>query len=232
MKSLSKAVASVVILLSLTSAQTARPAHFAVLETGVFHGQDVALKQPTSWAGVFCLAGACQIRPATVRAKRAPDPLGEDDLHRPTGTSIEVSSRRQALFLVHGLSPSARSIATVFVGEKNLAAGDDQSFSISGRHYVLHVEGHPTTDNLLPKGSRLVLSDGSAIQELFSLSEGGNDPYITILWIGDIDGDGKPDLYVNASWHYNIAHKVLWLSSLAGAGQFVGQAAIFDTTGC
>jgi hypothetical protein len=84
----------------------------------------------------------------------------------------------------------------------------------------------------LPKGSRLVFSHGLVSQELFSLPEGGNDPYITILWIGDIDGDGKPDLYLNTSWHYNVSHKVLWLSSLAHQGQLVGVAAFFETTGC
>jgi hypothetical protein len=225
-------VACLVLQVSLASGQGRQVGRFAVLEPGVFHGQDVPLDQPASWAALVCRAGSCRIRPATIRMKRVPDPLGEDDPQRPTGTSIEVSSDPQPLFLVRGLNPSARSIATAFVGENNLVAGNEQGFSLSGHRYVLRVEGHTTGDNELPKGSRLVLADGSISQELFSLPEGGNDPHITVLWVGDIDGDGRPDLYLDASWHYNISHKVLWLSSIAGAGQLVGQAAIFETTGC
>jgi hypothetical protein len=222
--------AFVIFTMALAEPQTKQ--RFKLLETGVFHGQDVRLAQPSSWVGVYCKENVCTARPTTVRSTRVPDPLGEDDTKKPTGTSIRVSTQEQPLFLVRGISDSPRPIATVFVGELSLQAGEKRDIAFSGTNYTLRVDGEKTAENPLPKGSRLLFATGSVTQELFSVPDGGNDPYITVLWIGDLDGDGKPDLYVNSSWHYNVSHKVLWLSSLAKPGQLVGQAAVFETVGC
>jgi hypothetical protein len=220
------------LVFSLTLAQASAQSHFELLETGAFHGQDVRLRQPASWVGIYCKDDICTARPTTVHSTRVPDPLGEDEPNKPTGTLIQVSTQGQPLFLVRGISSSPRPIATVFAGELSLQAGDKPDIAFSGTNYTLRVDGEKTAKNTLPQGSRLLLSSRSAIQELFSVPDHGNDPYVTVLWIGDLDGDGKPDFYLNSSSHYNVSHKVLWLSTLAKPGQPVGQAAVFETAGC
>ena len=220
------------IALGVVPGQTSPSARFAVLEPGIFHGQDVALLQPNDWVGVYCNRDGCEVRPTSVRVKRAADELVDDDPSHPTGTSVEVSSRVQPVFLVHGLPASAHRVETVFQGENSIAAGEEQQFSLKGRHYSLRITGKASEQEPLPKGSRLLLSDGVTTQELFSLPNGGTDAYVSVLWVGDIDGDGKPDFYINASDHYNVANKVLWLSSLGEKWQLVGRAAAFVTTGC
>lgn len=47
-----------------------------------------------------------------------------------------------------------------------------------------------------------------------------------LLWAGDLDGDGQPDLILNHGG-YGI-HVALYLSSLAGEGELVGLAGSFD----
>jgi hypothetical protein len=223
----------VVLCLSILSCEMlGQSARIAVLEPGTFHGEDVALKQPSTWLGLFCQRASCELHQTKVRATRVPDPLGEDAPDKPTGTSIQVLSRHQPLLLLHGLAAPLGPVVTTFSGERSLVAGSEQIFSWRGQPYALRIEGRPTTEEKLPKGSRLLFTKGSLTQELFSLPDGGNDPYVTVLWIGDIDGDGKPDLYINASNHYNVANKVLWLSSLAKPGQLVGPTPAFITMGC
>jgi hypothetical protein len=46
-----------------------------------------------------------------------------------------------------------------------------------------------------------------------------------LLWAGDLDADGKPDFLVSFGMgSYNVA---LFLSSLAGPGEMVGEAGRF-----
>lgn len=49
-----------------------------------------------------------------------------------------------------------------------------------------------------------------------------------LLWAGDLDGDGKPDLILNHS--EDPVHAALYLSSLAKEGELVGLAGDFDYT--
>ena len=53
-----------------------------------------------------------------------------------------------------------------------------------------------------------------------------------LLWAGDLDGDGRLDLYMNLSTHYNVSARRLFLSSAAASGALVREVAVFQTTGC
>lgn len=77
-----------------------------------------------------------------------------------------------------------------------------------------------------PLGSHYVhMDDGSRPVELGEV----------LQWVGDLDGDGRPDLLINHSGYFwDLA---LWLSSLAAPGELVGEAGRFtyaspDSAGC
>ena len=54
-----------------------------------------------------------------------------------------------------------------------------------------------------------------------------------IAWAGDLDSDGKLDLLINMKSHYNSIHYYkLYLSSLAGDQNLLGEAAEFNAAGC
>ena len=204
----------------------------ALLAVGSFHGGEVQLKQPRQWLGLFCSGHVCNAHQTIVSTAAVHDDIVDEDSKASTGVEVSIAESGSPIFLVRGLAFAKRQVPTVFSGEQALGAGDSFSIDAPFSSHLLKVEGKKSEDEALPKGSRLLFSQGTTSQELLALPDGGNDPYITVLWIGDIDGDGKPDLYLNTSWHYNVSHKVLWLSSLARAGQLVGQAAVLHTTGC
>ncbi len=79
---------------------------------------------------------------------------------------------------------------------------------------------------------KLVLVNGESRQVLYSLQEWGSDPTWTLVWAGDLDRDGKLDLYVSVTQHYDVTERKLFLSSPAGEGQLVKEVAEFVTSDC
>jgi len=53
-----------------------------------------------------------------------------------------------------------------------------------------------------------------------------------VVWAGDLDRDGKLDLLLDLTWHYNVSAPTLYLSSRATAGEFAGLAGYIVLTGC
>jgi hypothetical protein len=51
-------------------------------------------------------------------------------------------------------------------------------------------------------------------------------------WAGDLDREGKSDLVIDITNHYNLSRMALFLSSLAKEGELVGLAGFFDSGGC
>ena len=78
----------------------------------------------------------------------------------------------------------------------------------------------------------LELSKGQVSQELLAYSS-TNDAIPTLLWAGDLDGDNRLDLVINATPHYAVSSApTLFLSSMAKDGNLVQKVAIFIATGC
>ena len=67
---------------------------------------------------------------------------------------------------------------------------------------------------------------------VFSLNRLSNDGPPTILWVGDLDADGAPDLFADLRTHFPGHQYVLFLSSVARAGRLVAEAASLATVGC
>lgn len=67
---------------------------------------------------------------------------------------------------------------------------------------------------------------------VFSLDGISNDVPPSILWAGDLDADGVVDLFADLPKHDAAHHYVLFLSSVARAGQLVAEAASLTTVGC
>jgi len=59
----------------------------------------------------------------------------------------------------------------------------------------------------------------------------GADHY-HLFWVGDLDEDGKMDLLLNMSRHYNVSNLTLFLSSMAKDGELLHMATQLNSTGC
>ncbi len=140
---------------------------------------------------------------------------------------------------VEGLESGPVTTAFYYPGEFTgliLHLNSPVNLKLHGMQYQLRVASKktpdPVKDPLLPDDARLVLTAGNSTQVLYSPGHAVDDAEWELIWAGDLDRDGKLDLYVDVTWHYNISQHTLFLSSQAGKGQLVRKVAVFETSGC
>jgi hypothetical protein len=107
--------------------------------------------------------------------------------------------------------------------------------SVSGAQPLFLLRGVAaarSSPSLAGKPSRFEISDGSRTRVLNDWPDGFLDQMCSLRWADDLDGDGRLDLYMSLSNHYNVTEHTLLLSSHAKDGQVVGVAAVWRTTGC
>ena len=206
-----------------------------LIEPGVFHGEEVMARSGEKWLGLHINDENSMLLTYRLKVTAVQDTLVDNE-GQTTGKEVTVDLPLEPLFLVKakGLLKEG-PVTTVFDELSNLGESSPVTLNLDGTSYVLKVGSEdtaPCPDHSLPRNARLVLVNGESRQVLYSLQECGNDPSWFLSWAGDLDRDGKLDLYVNVTQHYNVTERKLFLSSQAGKGQLVKEVAEFVTSGC
>ncbi len=110
------------------------------------------------------------------------------------------------------------------------------ALSLGGRDYALGVVEGPEVGRDYqgaPYRVRrvLVLDHGGVRQSVADVTD-RDAGHPAVLWAGDLDGDGRLDLVLDESDHYNVTVTALFLSSEAAPGALVRRVARHETTGC
>lgn len=103
----------------------------------------------------------------------------------------------------------------------------ERVFDLNGNRYILRAVNGITANGT--KATALVLEHNNVTQ---IIDQNYEDIIGDLLWVGDLDNDGKIDLYFdqfNERGSFGIG---LYLSSEAKDGEFVRLVAIFGTAGC
>jgi hypothetical protein len=146
-----------------------------------------------------------------------------------------VSSKRESLLLIEGLTPKNSLIKSIPVSKQWVWVGEKASFELNGKKYTFRGDGMVLkSDSAYLDGSdepqrwdevadyKLYLSeDGVDGEQLLVDVPKFEDTFVQILWIGDLDEDGKPDFILDVSPHYEYKRVMLFLSSKAGNGEIV-----------
>ena len=212
----------------------------SIVETGEFHGDEVTARTGEKWLGLHISDHVSTLLNYRLTVQIVHDTVVDDDTDQQSGKRISIDLPLQPVFLVKGaMMLSDGPVSTVFEGgnsEKPLKSESPIKLKLAESSYELKVAGSEDTakcsEESLPRNARLILVSGESKQVLYSLEECGSDPSWYLIWAGDLDRDGKLDLYLNVSQHYNISERKLFLSSQAGKGQLVKQVAEFVTSGC
>lgn len=214
---------------------------FRLVETGGgYHGEEIDARNGETWTGLFGDDLTFNLKPATVRIKRVRDSIidgnGPGEV---TGKSVSVMSGKKPLFMIKGGTPPPPGpVTTLFFFDRDADSAEDRSirpgfkkdFTIGGKSYSLSARS-----GLDLKGKKIMalLLESDDRSQILNAIPDGEGNYLGVLeWIGDIDRDGKPDLYLDLYMHDNVIDKNLFLSSMATKGTLVKLAGSFFRTGC
>jgi len=196
---------------------------FSILQDGdgvVYHGGEAPLQPGTGWLALDVVGGRWHLVRATLRGEQAVDPIGETN----TGVRIHAEPPHALLYLrLPGLI--AGKVDTPDIRFKNhyrpFADSTAMPLAFKGRTWSFDVRQH-----------ELFLSEGRASMSFGQVVDPDDaDAGLALMWAGDLDRDGRLDVIFEGSGK-NSGEVCVWLSSLAKAGEPVGKAACWGTTGC
>jgi hypothetical protein len=228
-----------------------------LLEVGEFHGDEVKARSGEKWLGLYITNGSSSLMTSTLVVKRVYDPIVDDqNPGQITGKRVIVESAATPLFLVNGVdSLRVGPVITAQIDSNtgaNFITGDTQiRIKLGNQTYRLKIASkYPRFKDdpqSMPSDAQLILETGTSNQVLYDLGEKlksrsqgeleeigelADTGSWELFWAGDLDSDGKLDLYLKLSDHYNVIEGILFLSSKAEVGQLVKEIARFVTTGC
>lgn len=144
-------------------------------------------------------------------------------------SATEVKSARDSLLLIKGLAAQTHGVTSMPLSKKHVWPDETYRFTFGGKSYVLRGKGVTLSRDRTEEGRwdnvgnyRLTLTDVSSGREQLLIAQPSfNDTFVAILFIGDLDGDDRPDFVFDTSPEYEIDRVVLFLSSRTDSSEIV-----------
>jgi hypothetical protein len=215
----------------LNSSQTSLPSQLLV--PGVFSAGQLPADAEGEWYAVTISGTRASLVSVHVHLAKAPNPRATGNLSIP-GALVETDARDSVLFLVRGprwIRPSP--VPTWFLGRGMFSPGDTIPIHRPwARRWRIAASNPLIFPANRARGFRITIRDRTTdrSEELGGWQIGVSPE---IQWVGDLDGDGRLDLFVSdGSSETGALYWTLYLSSLSKANSLLGKAAAFYTPGC
>ena len=193
--------------LSAAAVFAAARARTYVLEPGIYDG--ITIDDGEIWLGVYPAGAHAVVRTCRLRVRHVPN----DDAVK-KATSIESTNNGPPLFLLKGTQAVKPGKVTSVYVNPDYDAPDTLSLTLGKNKYVLRQVERKEADGLRVRQLRLKL--GAKEMELGSCPARDS---IYPVWAGDLDADGRLDLYVRIEHHNFHVEQLLYLSSADPTGK-------------
>lgn len=147
-----------------------------------------------------------------------------------------INSKTNTLLLLGDSRLAIGEVKTVKIEKNKIWPKEKLKFHFGNVEYTLRAEGKVLSSETVStdegeelyqnvKDYKLYLSANNYPETLFLEQESFNDTFVELLFIGDIDKDGKPDFIFGANRDYEEERVILYLSSQARKGKLIKKAA-------
>lgn len=176
--------------------------------------------ETTDWTGLYEDEDGLYCKKAQAKVKAVRDPW-DDDENSLNATIIEDESKTPSVFLFSGITVPENFRVKSFNNIPNrILIGNSTELG----DYTLKADGEVTPENQLPLTYSLTImgsKNGKKIEQVIVNHEFLDDAMTEILWTGDLDGDGVPDMIIDMSHKYSYSAPALFLSSQADEGDIL-----------
>ena len=208
-----------------------------ILIEGRFHKQEVWQgAESKQWMGLVYQDSIFQLRPAPIRVRPFFDPvLDKRSARMMSGREVRDAASGNAVLFITGMAQlKPGPVDTASFSSAVVLPNTSLPLQFKGSTYILEAIG----DSVQQEGSDSYslrnyswkisgMKNGKKISQELAQAEGFESAIYVLLWAGDLDRDGIPDLLADLSNHYNASEITLFLSSKADKGKLYKKVAAF-----
>ncbi|HNB23514.1 MAG TPA: hypothetical protein PKZ32_13920 [Candidatus Melainabacteria bacterium] len=204
-----------------------------IIEVTTYHGDELHTKSGLTWTGLFPLQkGQFELRPTKVKVAIVRDEINDEAADQKTGKKVTVSDKVEPLFLIKQLPAlkTGKVITSRVFQKERPEVGTKVKLNVGSKESTLTISGIKKEEYRAQY--KIVLQTGGVKQTIFERKELAESSFPSLLWAGDLDGDGKLDLIMDTTDNYNMRDLTLFLSTRAKPGRLVEKVVNHISTGC
>lgn len=207
-----------------------------IMEVTTYHNDECKAQSGQSWLALFPTRdGGFELKSTRVKLTMVNDAIIDEAPDKKTGKQITIPEKQDPLVLLHGIpSLSARKVATCSTNKKeHIDINQKIHLKLGKQQVTLSTTGGLSKEEKeFRTNYKIILESGGIKQTIVHHKQISSDSAPSLLWAGDLDGDGKIDLIMDATDHYNVRDLTLFLSGKAKPGAIVEKVANHISTGC
>ncbi len=229
------------VMAAVQSPAAPSPTPGEMVMVGMWHGDEAVAEDGETWLALIKTASGFILDDVTVTVAIVEDEI-VDIPPAKTGKKISVRDGRTPLAMFRNLARLAPGpVESVDVGKINLRADRFNRIVYDGQPHEIgfacreELSGEEYADcplQLRRDAERQALQSYPIYHPCTEEQRIASEATPMVIWAGDLDRDGRLDLLIDLTTHYNLSSPTLLLSSLAKEGRLLGTAAVFSTSGC